>query len=184
MSESRVIAFNKGKLFILFGVTGTCAVLGCRTLSIGFAGGGAQQDSLLLLRTVGLATVALFGSVALIALRKLLDRSPGLVLDDRGVTDNSSLFPAGFIPWSDIAGVTMRRFKSEHIFYMLLKDPDGYIARCGSPLRRTMLRIGQKFSRRKAPPSPVAINCSNLNIGADELVRLLRGFLPPPEAAM
>ncbi len=40
-----------------------------------------------------------------IMLKKLKDTKPGLVIDETGVTDNSSGVSAGHIPWGDITAI-------------------------------------------------------------------------------
>jgi hypothetical protein len=116
----------------------------------------------LLAMTMGVAGVLGVG-------RKLFDGRPGLVLDEHGLTDNSSLFSAGFVPWSDITGVSVRAVhgSNQKILYVLLADPERFIAKFG-PVRRLAMRAGLKFG------SPVGITSGTLQIGFDEMVALVQ----------
>ena len=51
-----------------------------------------------LLMVVGGASILFFGFVAVYSAQKLPDKKPGLIVDDAGITDNSSAVAAGFIP--------------------------------------------------------------------------------------
>jgi hypothetical protein len=126
-------------------------------------------NSPLLVHGIGLASIV-FGGLGVIAIaRKLVDSSPGLVLDERGLTDNSSAFSAGLIPWPDITGFEIRQIQKQRILYVLLKDPDKYISRFG-PVKQALLKANQRIAA-----SPVAITSSSLSIGFDELVALIDG---------
>lgn len=124
-------------------------------------------NSPLFVHGVGLASMVFGGFGVIVTTRKLFDQSPGLVLDELGLTDNSSAFSAGLIPWSDISGFEIRQIQRQRMLYVLLKDPDAYISRFG-PVKQALL----KASRRIAA-SPVAITSSSLSINFDELVELV-----------
>ena len=114
----------------------------------------------------------LFGGFGVFAtIRKLFDSSPGLIIDERGITDNSSAFPGGFIPWADIAGFEARQIYNQRILYVLLNDHQKYIAKF-NPIKRALLTANMKIAA-----SPVVINVSSLQIGFDELFSLVNKHL-------
>ena len=123
-------------------------------------------NSPLFVHGIGLLALV-FGGVGVIAIaRKLIDSSPGLVLDEHGLTDNSSAFSAGLIPWSEITGFEIRQIQKQRVLYVLLKDPDKYISKFG-PVKQALLKANQRIAA-----SPVAITSSSLSINFDELVAL------------
>lgn len=48
--------------------------------------------------------IVLFGAVGFSLVQKLLGSAPGIVFDERGITDDSGVLAAGFIPWENING--------------------------------------------------------------------------------
>lgn len=124
-----------------------------------------------LVRGLGIASMV-FGGLAIFGLvRKLLDPSPGLVLDERGLTDNSTASSVGFIPWSEISGFQVGTTQGQRILYVLVREPERYIA-SASPFKRALLKVGQKVG-----PSPFGITSNTLKIGFDELVELANEHL-------
>jgi hypothetical protein len=103
-------------------------------------------------------------------LLKLFDSAPGLVLDECGLTDNRGALSAGLIPWSDITGFEICQVHRRQILYVLLKNPDNYIAKFG-PINRALLR-----ANKRTAASPVAITTNALSIGFDELVALVNDY--------
>lgn len=79
----------------------------------------------------GIAAVLFFGSIAVSAFIKLFGRKEGIVVDAEGITDNSGGLAAGFIPWSDIKRVRLRKGS----LVVELVDPVRYVNR-GWVLRR------------------------------------------------
>ncbi|HET9839469.1 MAG TPA: STM3941 family protein [Candidatus Angelobacter sp.] len=112
----------------------------------------------------GIAAVVFFGIIGILALRKLFNRKPGLVLNSSGIIDNSSGIAAGFIPWSDIRGAEIYQMARQKILVIKLNNPKEYIAR-GSALRRATNLINAKMTG-----SPVAITSTTLKVNFAELL--------------
>jgi hypothetical protein len=171
--EVTVIGLSKAKMFRVLIIAFAFVALGywLFNLDSNEIGASGQINSHLFDHGVGLASMVMgiLGAVAISM--KLLDKAPGLVLDSKGITVNSSVMAAGFVPWGDISGTQIRQIKNQKILYLLLKNPDKYIERC-KPFRRVMLRAGQKMAA-----SPVGINSNTLLIGFDELVALVESRL-------
>jgi hypothetical protein len=53
-----------------------------------------------------IAAILFFGFGIFYFLRKLIDKKPGLIIDDNGIIDNSSAVSVGLIPWSDIEHIS------------------------------------------------------------------------------
>lgn len=83
------------------------AVFGLMALgSLCMLGAGLAKDPVL-----GLFALPVLPSMAAFALgfwSLARDPMPGLILLDQGLFDNAFLFPAGAVPWDDIAACTMR----------------------------------------------------------------------------
>lgn len=46
-----------------------------------------------------------FGIFAWAGARKLFDTTPALIIDENGITDNTTTAALGFVAWKDIAGI-------------------------------------------------------------------------------
>lgn len=60
-----------------------------------------------------IASVIFFGLVAVTMFRKFSDKKPGLIINNQGITDNSSGVSAGLIPWNDIDKIKISQVLSQ-----------------------------------------------------------------------
>ena len=116
------------------------------------------------IHAIGWAAAVFAALCGSIGIRKLIDRKPGLILSNAGLTDNSSGFSAGFIPWSDIAGFAVYTVQKQRLLVVLLNEPEKYI-NIGGTLRRNANRINYKMAG-----SPVSLISNSLVIKFDELL--------------
>lgn len=108
--------------------------------------------------------------------RKLLDKEPGLVLNEQGIYDNTSAFRFGLIPWSDISHIYEREIQasitSKQRFVTIgLIEPEKYISRETKLLKRKILQINAR-----SYGSPVHISTNGLKTNHNELLVLLNSY--------
>lgn len=115
----------------------------------------------------GLGFVAMLFGAAGVAygIAKSRDRKPGLILNARGIVDNSSAVAAGFIPWSEVTGVETYRVSSQRMLVIRVSDPAKYVER-GGAVKRSLNRANARMCG-----SPVVISSNALRIPFDELRR-------------
>jgi hypothetical protein len=109
--------------------------------------------------------------------RKLLDNKPGLIINEKGIHDNTSIFKFGWIPWSDIADIYEHSIQAsiaskQYFITIGLKNPEEYIVREVSPIKRKLMQVNAN-----SYGSPVHISTNGLKINHHELLELLRGAL-------
>jgi hypothetical protein len=122
-----------------------------------------------LILTVGIASILFFGLCAVYLAKKLPDKTPGLIINDKGITDNSGGVSVGLIPWTDIKAITIETAANQKFLMVKVKNPDEYIN-------------GQKgFIKKKAMQmnyntygSPISISANGLKCNFDELYRTLQ----------
>lgn len=119
----------------------------------------------LIINTVGWVSVICFGFGILIIAKKIIDRDPGLIINSTGVTDNSSILPCGFIPWSDITGFTVFNSYDQKMIVVMLRNPSNYIE-CRSIIWRKLIRYCSSISG-----SPVLIAGGLLEADFSELYK-------------
>lgn len=75
----------------------------------------------------GLLGVIFFGIVGFYILKRLIKNTPGLIISNDGITDNSNGISAGFIPWSDIKEIKQINIASQSFINLMVKNPQFYI---------------------------------------------------------
>ena len=123
---------------------------------------------------VGVAAILIFGVLAFYALRKLPDNKPGLIMDESGLTDNSSAVSAGHILWTDINDLSVMTIQKQHFILLHVKNPQDYIGRQTGAFKRKMMQLNFKMYG-----SPLTISSNGLKITFDELHQLIAERVGP-----
>jgi hypothetical protein len=100
--------------------------------------------------------------------KKILDKKPGVIIDNIGIVDNSSGVSIGRIPWSDVMAVDERAVITQKFVTIYLKNPEDYINKETNSIKRKMLKMSFKESG-----SPVSISANGLKISFNELKKIL-----------
>lgn len=130
------------------------------------------NNSILKMLSAGLSII--LGVVGLFAMmKKLLDKKPGLIINESGIYDNTSVFKFGLIPWSDISQIFDHEVKvsassTQRFITIGLTDPDKYISRETGSIKRKMMEANAKNFN-----SPVHISTNTLKIDHKELVEII-----------
>ncbi len=62
----------------------------------------------------GLSSLVLFGLTTILYAVKLFQRSPGLIIDKVGITDNASGISAGLIRWEDLEKISVLELRKQN----------------------------------------------------------------------
>ncbi|HEY0061341.1 MAG TPA: STM3941 family protein [Telluria sp.] len=114
-----------------------------------------------------LSVCAIFFSI------KLMSSAPMLVIDDTGLTDNSSAVSAGFLLWREISRVEIVSFIGEEMLSIHLVDAEGFLSRI-NPFKRALMRINAKL----VGGALVNLSMRSLVIDRQTLLAALRARLP------
>lgn len=120
----------------------------------------------------GLASVVVFGLFAVFIGRKLGDRTPGVVINEKGITDNASAFPAGEIAWEDILGVEGTEMGGQRMVLVFVRNPQDYIDRQTNALKRKIVTMNAQMVG-----TPISISANALQVKSEELLELLQSRL-------
>lgn len=90
---------------------------------------------------VGVANISFFGLVGFYILKRLGNKSLGLIISDEGVVDNSSGVSVGFIPWTDILEIKETKVVNQKFINLVVKNPQEYIDRQQSRVTRKAMQI-------------------------------------------
>lgn len=112
----------------------------------------------------GVITILFFGLCTIYYLLKLRDNTPGLIINDQGITDNSSGTSAGFIPWKDILDIKTITMRNVNTIGLEVVNPEKYIDRQKSFIKRMIMQANYKIF-----DSPIYISSVGLKCTSDEL---------------
>jgi hypothetical protein len=120
----------------------------------------------------GIASILFFGLCAIYIARKLPDNKPGLIIDNIGLTDNSSGVSAGQILWSDIENISVIEIHRQKLIMLQVKNPQDYIDKQTSGIKRKMMQMNFNMYG-----TPLSITSNALQINFDELLNILNDHL-------
>ncbi len=117
---------------------------------------------------LGILGLTFFGIATVYVFVRFFDKRPALIIDNRGITDYSSLISAGFIPWENVANFGITRVYKQAIVTIMLRDPKAFLA-TQKPIKKAIMSINMKWYR-----SPVQLSANTLSVNANEILRLLQ----------
>lgn len=118
-------------------------------------------------KTIAVAGAIFFGLCGFCWSMKIFDGKPGLVIDNEGIVDNSSVAAAGRIHWDEINGIAVAGNGRQRFVVIDVTDPQKYVDRGGS-LKRMLNAANLRFMG-----SPINVSSNSLNVSFDELLQLL-----------
>jgi hypothetical protein len=160
LSKSKIVLMLFGAL--IFVAIGLLFVISPPVVQNAFWGDPAK------IAIAGYGSIIFFGLCAFLFLRKLPDKQPGLIIDDKGLIDNSSGLSAGHVLWSDIENISVIEIHMQKLIMLHVTNPQHYINRQPSLLKRK----GMQFNK-KMYGTPLSITSNGLKISFDKLFNLL-----------
>jgi hypothetical protein len=115
---------------------------------------------------VAVAAVILFGIILIV--KQTSKKTPGLIINEQGIIDESNIASVGFVPWSDIIDIKEAANEFKHkLIVVMVRNPDVYIHKSSKMIATRQMQFHQ-FG------SPILINTHSLECDAQELVMLLK----------
>ena len=169
MEEKIEIPLSKIKIALLFIGAMIFVFLGVLFLNDPEAWTSTRNKSPELTTIIGIIAIIFFGTIGAIIGRKLLDNRAGLIIDDRGITDNTNATSTGLIAWRDIEGITKLEIASNKILILKVKNPNHYIERAKNSLAKRAMKANHKMYG-----SPISIISNSLKIKFKDLEHLIK----------
>lgn len=117
----------------------------------------------------GIASILFFGLMSFVISKKIFDTTPGLIISNDGLTDNSSGISAGFVPWSDIKEITEIKIVNQQFIKLVVGNPEVYIARQPNAFKRWVAQRNYKMYG-----SPIGISANGLKYTYEDLNVLIQ----------
>lgn len=122
----------------------------------------------ILVKLLAVVDIVFFGACMVYAFLKLFDNNVALLIDERGVTDNSSAVAAGLIEWKNILSISVTEVTGQKFLTIEVSNPEEIINR----------QVGWKKIlsglNRSLYESPVQISANILDYNFEELHRVLQ----------
>ena len=159
------ISLSKTKLLLVIGISVLFMVLGYFL----FATIADQQTdrSPTFVKGVGIAGILFFGAIGIYAVRKSLDKTIGLIVDENGIFDNTNALSVGLIGWADITKIESAQVSSAKFLIIHVKNPEKYIENT-----KGVKRILMKENNR-AYGTPLTITSNTLKYKFNNLEKLI-----------
>lgn len=116
----------------------------------------------------GVASILFFGLCTPFIFKKLWDKSPGLIITDDGILDNSSGVSVGQINWADIEDIFVLKIYRQKLIMLQVKNPKDYINKQTSGFKRKMMTLNYKMYG-----TPLSITPNGLKISFEGLLSIL-----------
>ena len=123
------------------------------------------------IRIVGIASILFFGVAGIYAIRKLFGNTVGLIIDEKGITDNTNALSIGLINWADITEIKTKQVMSTKFLLIFTNNADKYLDRVGYFKRNLML------GNLKMYGTPLSITSNTLKYNFDDLEKLIKNCL-------
>lgn len=160
LSKSKLILMLSGAL--AFVAIGLWFVIAPPTIDNSYWGSPVK------IAIAGYASIIFFGLCAFYLIRKLPDTKPGLIVDNEGLTDNSSGLSAGHILWSDIVNISVVEIHKQKLIMLHVKNPQDYIDRQTSLFKRKSMELNYKMYG-----TPLSITSNGLQTSFENLLTVL-----------
>ena len=170
MDNEIKIPLSKNKILLLFLGSLIFVVLGIWFLNDPekFAHSVYRPRSAEFIKIIGIVSVAFFGICGIFAFKKLFDKKDGLIINENGITDNSSGTSIGLIKWTDIIGIGITQVYSQKFIMIEVSNPEYYIE-----LNKNRIgKMAMKANYNKYG-SPISISANSLKTDFAELKVLI-----------
>ena len=116
----------------------------------------------------GIACILFFGIFGFFIFKELGDKSPGLVISDEGVFDNSSAVSVGLVLWSDLLEIKESKALNQIFISLVVKNPQAYIDRQTNVIKGILMQ-----KNYDSYGTAIAISVNGLNCNYRELKETL-----------
>lgn len=127
-----------------------------------------RSDDPGVIKIIGYICTALSGIGIIVFAQKLRNKKLGLFMDEEGITDNSSGISAGRILWRDVKKIRVEQVAGQPFIMLEVKNPLVYLQQQQNPVKKRAMELNLQLYK-----TPVGITAQFLNIGSEQLLRLL-----------
>ncbi|MDA6071095.1 hypothetical protein NJT12_15880 [Flavobacterium sp. AC] len=112
-----------------------------------------------IIKNIGFIGLPFFGLASLLLVKKMFDNKPGLIINEKGITDNSNSSSIGLIKWSDITEISLGRVMSTQFLLIKVSNPEDYIQKANQ-MKKLLLKQNLKTYGTPITITSVGLQCS------------------------
>jgi len=146
MTNKIEIPLSKSKMYFGFASSILFIILGIWLITSAY---NIERESMLsnpmTRMSIGIMNIIFFGAAGIIGLKKLLDKSPGLVIDKNGIVDNSHGGSLGLIKWADIKGISTQGMMGTKFLLIHVNNPEHYIEKANGRVKKKVVQANMKM---------------------------------------
>lgn len=116
----------------------------------------------------GLVCFVFFGFALIIMVIRLFNKNPGLIINEKGIYDNSNVLALGFIPWKDIKHIKIVKINNGEFILIILRNPKEYLNKTTQWLKLRGLKMNYRYHG-----TPICLSANSLQIDITNLYDLL-----------
>jgi hypothetical protein len=116
----------------------------------------------------GLAGILFFGICAVFIFRKTADNKPGLIINEKGIIDNSGATSIGLILWQDMLEVRRENVARQDFIVIVVANPEEYINRQSSFIPKKAMEMNYRVYG-----SPINISANGLKYNFNDLYEII-----------
>ena len=110
------------------------------------------------IKIVSVVGIIFFGLCGIYALAKFFDKEPGLVINDEGITDNSSAVCAGLIKWKNITNVVITEIYGQKILTIEVNNADEILSKQRG-FKKMLMNLNKNYFSSPVQISSNALKC-------------------------
>ncbi|WP_079240581.1 STM3941 family protein [Chryseobacterium indologenes] len=126
--------------------------------------------SVTIIRMVGIVAILFFGLCLIILIKSLLTKKFNLIINEKGIIDNSSYVSVGLIFWNDINSIKRIDVVSTKFLIINVKDPNKYLNKQSGIKRKILERTNKIYG------TPISISSATLSYNFDEFEKTISEF--------
>lgn len=116
----------------------------------------------------GFIGISFFGVTSIYFTRKIFDNRPGLILNESGLINNSSIISGHSLKWEELQGAGLIKIGNEKILFIYIKDSKSFIKKFNL-FEQFLMRLNLSLYG-----SPIGISTRSLNYDIDKLTRQIQ----------
>lgn len=159
-NEDIIIYPKMGKLFVLSLVF---VIVSAALVYFGMT----EEDISMILVIAGVLGVVIFGMCLLYFASRLKNKQPSLIVNDEGITDQSSYIQAGAIPWHEIEGIELYTMANQRLIGIKLYHPEMFMSQ-QKGFKKLLMRANQGLVN-----TPINIAESGLPMSLETLYEII-----------
>lgn len=121
-----------------------------------------------MIQTIGVIGIVFFGIIIIYGIRKLFEKKVGLIIDSKGITDNSNASSIGLIEWNDIKKIRTEQIMSTKFLLIDIVNPEKYIEKATNRIQAKLLKTNMRIYN-----TPISITSNSMNCSFQELQKLI-----------